>query len=391
MALPAKDVRTERPGSTAEVAELVRSAAGDNHAMLVRGAGTKLGWGHDPVRCDLVVDTTAMDRVVEHAAGDLVVHVEAGTRLAALQEQLVGAGQQIALDAPFGDGTVGGAVATGASGPRRLLYGTPRDLLIGVTVVRADGTVTKAGGKVVKNVAGYDLGRLYTGSFGTLGVVTEAIFRLHPVPRASRYLVASYDDVPDAARAAAAVTGSQQAPTAVEVHRGSRDAAVDVAVLVEGVPAGVDARTTEVTRLLGPATPSETPPPWWGAYAPRDRRIVLRFTFPPGELARALDGVERLTGEWDLPVVVNGSAAGALYLVVPRKARLREHGSGLVRSLRDAAAQLGGTLVVLEAPTATKDAVDVWGPVPAIDLMRRVKAQLDPDRLLAPGRFVGGI
>jgi glycolate oxidase FAD binding subunit len=359
--------------------------------MLVRGAGTKLDWGHDPARCDLVLDTTSMERVVEHAAGDLVVHVEAGVRLSALQDVLAEHGQQLALDAPFGDGTVGGAVATGASGPRRLLYGTPRDLLIGVTVVRADGVVAKSGGKVVKNVAGYDLGRLLTGSFGTLAVITEAVFRLHPLPRASAYLTATYDSPPEAGRAVAAVVGSQTAPTAVEVHRATRTGPVDVGVLVEGVPAGVDARTAAVAALLGESEAAEQAPPWWGAYAPDDRSLLLRLSAPPGETAAVLTAVERLAGEWAVDVSVNGSAAGTVFVAVAGGTPLREGGSGLVRSLRDAAGQLGGALVVLDAPAATKDALDVWGPVEAIDLMRRVKEQLDPGRRLSPGRFVGGI
>ena len=381
----------EQPSSTADTARVVSAAAASDRALLVRGAGTKLGWGHDPARCDLVLDTTAMDRVVEHAHGDLVAHVEAGVRLSDLRRALAEHGQQLALDAPFGDGTVGGAVATGASGPRRLLYGTPRDLLIGLTVVRADGVVARSGGRVVKIVAGYDLGRLLTGSFGTLAVVTEAIFRLHPLPRASAYVTCSFDAPGDAARAVAAVVGSQTVPSAVEVHRSVRGGPVDVAVLVEGVAAGVDARAAAVAALVGAADVTGATPDWWGAYAPDDRQLLLRLSVPPGRLAEALAAVDRLTGEWGLDASLSGSAAGVLYVSVARGSALREDGAGLVHSLRDAALRLGGALVVLDAPDATKDAVDVWGPVEAVDLMRRVKAQLDPARLLAPGRFVGGI
>ena len=385
------DAPVERPSSTAETARLVSAAAARDTALLVRGGGTKLGWGHDPARCDLVLETTGMDRVVEHAAGDLVVHVEAGTRLSALQRQLAEQGQQLALDTPFGDGTVGGAVATGASGPRRLLYGTPRDLLIGVTVVRADGVVASSGGKVVKNVAGYDLGRLLTGSFGTLAVVTEAVFRLHPLPRAASWVTSRHDSAADAVRAVGAVVASQVVPSAVEVHRAARGGPLDVGVLVEGVPAGVAARAAAVADLLGDGAPSRTAPDWWGAYSPGGHELLLRLSFPPGRLGDVLAAVDRLSGEWELDTSVNGSAAGVVYLAIPSGSALREGGSGLVRSLRDAARRRGGALVVLDAPDATKAHVDVWGPVEAVDLMRRVKAQLDPARLLAPGRFVGGI
>src|SRR5215471_9643571 len=196
------------PATIAEASDLLRAAAAHDLAVVPRGGSSKLGWGAPPRRCDLVVDTRAMDRVLEHAAGDLVVRVQAGVGLAQLGEVLAGAGQQLALDPPpysapppaAGDAaayawqgaTVGGVLATGAAGPRRLRYGTPRDLLIGITVVRADGTVAHSGGKVVKNVAGYDLGKLFTGSFGTLGLITEATFRLHPLPAERRWVTAKF-------------------------------------------------------------------------------------------------------------------------------------------------------------------------------------------------------
>ncbi|MDP9443186.1 MAG: FAD-binding oxidoreductase, partial [Actinomycetota bacterium] len=174
-----------RPGSTREAAEVLRVAGQHRLRVVARGAGTKLDWGAAPAGLDLVVDTTALTGIVEHAAGDLVGIARAGTPLADLQEQLATAHQQLALDAPVPDATLGGSIATNTSGPRRVLYGTLRDLLIGITFVRADGVVAKAGGKVVKNVAGYDFAKLLTGSYGTLGLVTEAAFRLHPLPAAS--------------------------------------------------------------------------------------------------------------------------------------------------------------------------------------------------------------
>src|SRR5262249_47931660 len=157
-----------------------------------RGSGSRLGWGVPPDRCDLVVDMLRMDAVVEHTAGDLVAKVQAGARMNHVLGVLAAAGQGIALDVP-GAGTVGGWGASGV-GRRRLRSGSPRDLLIGVTVVRADGTVARSGGKVVKNVAGYDLGKLFAGSAGTLGLITEATFRLHPLPRARAFVSRTFPD-----------------------------------------------------------------------------------------------------------------------------------------------------------------------------------------------------
>ncbi len=206
------------PASTAEAAALLRAAAGSGLAVVPRGAGTGLGWGLPPTACDLVVDLTAMDQVIEHAAGDLVARVQAGVTMAQLAAVLAGAGQQLAVDAPA-EATVGGVIATGTAGPRRLRYGSPRDLLIGVTAVRADGVIAHAGGKVVKNVAGYDIGKLLAGSQGTLALITEATFRLHPVPDAVAYVTAEFGP----AQRAAAVTAVQAAaasallPSAVEL------------------------------------------------------------------------------------------------------------------------------------------------------------------------------
>ncbi|HEX5301045.1 MAG TPA: FAD-binding oxidoreductase, partial [Streptosporangiaceae bacterium] len=163
------------PASTQEAADLLGAAAAAGLAVVPRGAGTGFGWGAPPSRCDLVVDLRAMDQVIEHGAGDLVVRVQAGMTIGQLASALASAGQELALDVPA-EATVGGVVATGTTGPRRLRYGSPRDLLIGLTVVRADGVIARSGGKVVKNVAGYDIGKLFAGSHGTLGLITEATF-----------------------------------------------------------------------------------------------------------------------------------------------------------------------------------------------------------------------
>ncbi|MGH3322479.1 MAG: FAD-binding oxidoreductase, partial [Streptosporangiaceae bacterium] len=204
------------PGSVEEARDLMRMAAEHRLVVVPRGAGTKLTWGIAPHACDLLVDTSHLDRLLEHAAGDLVCRVEAGLPMARLAETLEPARQQLALDVPVPGSTVGGVLATGTSGPRRLLYGAARDLLIGITVVRADGAVARSGGKVVKNVAGYDLGKLYTGSYGTLGVIVEAAFRLHPLPTAHRYITARTSH-PGAA--VHAIMSGQLAPAGLELDR----------------------------------------------------------------------------------------------------------------------------------------------------------------------------
>ena len=175
------------PASVDEVSAVLRLASDSGLAVVPRGAGTRLQWGVAPSQCDVVLDLTRLDGLVEHTSGDLVAVAQAGMRLDDLQARLASAGQWLAADPPR-RGTVGGLVATAATGPTRLLHGPVRDLVIGTTMVRADGVVAKSGGKVVKNVAGYDLGKLLTGSYGTLGVVVQVAFRLHPLPETSRWV-----------------------------------------------------------------------------------------------------------------------------------------------------------------------------------------------------------
>ena len=338
-----------------------------------------------------MLDTRRLTGVVEHAAGDLVVVVRAGTPVEELQGKLAPAGQQLGLDAPLPGATVGGTVAVGTSGPRRMLYGTARDLLIGVTVVRPDGVVARAGGKVVKNVAGYDLGKLVAGSYGTLGLVAECAFRLHPLPAATAVVRRRVAGPPEAGRLVAAVLAAQVVPSALELNA-PNGGAVEVAVLVEGVPAGVAGRAAAIRRLLGgDAVVADTLPDWWSAYPWRAGGVGLKLTAAisgvPGLLAAARGTRER----YGVPLAIRGSAGtGVLYAGMSGAADPAAV-AGVVFDLRVAAHEAGGRAVVLTAPTAIRDRVDMWGPIDGLPLMRRVKEQFDPAARFAPGRFVGGI
>jgi glycolate oxidase FAD binding subunit len=361
------------PASTEEAAAVLTEAARRDLAVVIRGAGTKLDWGNAPERLDLIVDTHRLTGIVEHAAGDLITVVRAGTTMGELADGL--AGQQLALDTDR-DATVGGTVAVNASGPRRMLYGTTRDLLIGITVVRPDGKVARAGGKVVKNVAGYDLGKLFTGSYGTLGLITECAFRLHPRPAASAVVRKRFADP---AAAVAAVLGAQVVPSALEIDA-PPGGDVEVAVLVEGSPAGVRDRAAALEKLLGGDT-EEGLPPWWGTRPWGDGGTGMKLTAP---LSRVPDLVAA-AGE----VALRGSAGtGVLYAGLSADPATTV---GAVERLRAAAIRAGGHAVVLTAPPAVREIADMWGPVAALALMRRVKDQFDPDHRFAPGRFVGGI
>jgi glycolate oxidase FAD binding subunit len=243
------------PASTSEAAVLLRAAAGLGLTVVARGSDSRQHWGAAPVSCDLIVDTRRLDRVVEHAAGDLVVTTQAGVRQDDLAAVLATAGQRLALDSSSADqrepaGTVGGMIATGAAGPLRYRFGGPRDLLIGITVVRADGTIAKSGGKVVKNVAGYDLGKLFAGSFGTLGLITEATFRLHPMPETSTWITAQCRDPDRAAEVVRVMADAPLAPSAIELDWPSAAESIAVSVLLEGDQASVAGRADRMMALL---------------------------------------------------------------------------------------------------------------------------------------------
>lgn len=378
------------PATTEAAAAVLRIAAEHGLATVVRGAGTKLDWGGPPERADLLLDTTRMAAVEEHAAGDLVVRVQPGLRLADLNRRLADAGQRLAVDEVVPGTTVGGLVATGVTGPLRFGFGGVRDLLIGVTVVRADGSVTRSGGKVVKNVAGYDLGKLYTGSYGTLGVLTEAIFRLHPLPGTAAYVSASVA-ADGLAAALAAITGSQLAPSAVEVDRADPAGPATVVVLLEGVADGVPARAEHAARALGGGTVSPEPPPWWARLPATAGDTLLKLAVPLSGVAPLLRRVAEVASAAGLPVAVRGSAGtGLLYASVPAAAPAAEV-ARFVGELRSTLDGLDGAATVLDAPTAVRSTVDMWGPTRGLQLMRRVKQEFDPGRRLAPGRFVGGI
>jgi glycolate oxidase FAD binding subunit len=389
------------PISTQKAAELLRAAATLNLSVVPRGSRTRLDWGMPPRSCDLIVDTSRLDAIIEHAAGDLVVRVQAGLRLDDLQAKLASAGQRLALDPP-GGGTIGGILATNAAGPLRFRYGAPRDLLIGITVVRADGTAAKSGGKVVKNVAGYDLGKLFAGSYGTLGLITEATFRLHPLPATSTWVTLDCPNPTSAQRATEAIAASPLVPSAVELSWPSAAAPITIAALLEGDEASVDERAERMRALVAErrdggiaGQPVIQGGPRPGGPAP----ILLRVACWPGQLTKVLGVIGRAAASSQLDPDVAGSAgAGVLEVTVEHDAPAASV-ADFVAAVRAGLAELStgngppnmASAVVVNAPDAVRRALDMWGPVPSLGLMRAVKDQFDPGHKMAPGRFAGGI
>jgi len=368
-----------RPTDVQEVVAVLRQVQRDRHSVLAVGGRTKTGWAPPPSSADLVIDTTGLDRIVEHTAGDLVVVAEAGVRLETLQDQLGSAGQWLALDPPEQGATLGGILSANASGPRRLRYGTVRDLLIGCTVVLADGTLAHAGGKVVKNVAGYDLGKLYTGAHGTLGVVVSTTWRLHPVAPARRAVVLDLPDPLAAGPLAVAVARSTLTPSAVELQATTGGSGVLVLVF-EAIAESVTSQADAAVTLLGGGRQTDELPAGFGARPGGADHLVLRLAYAPAALPTVLAA---------LPVgtdVTASACTGVAYAALPAGQ------VGELPGLREALRPHDGTAVVLSVPPAALGELDHWGPVgDSLELMHRVKDRFDPERRMAPGRFVGGI
>jgi glycolate oxidase FAD binding subunit len=382
-------LRSETPQDAEDAAELLRACAADGIAVRFAGAATK-DWGHPGGDGGLRLWTSALDTVVEHNRGDLTAVLQAGVPLRALDQLLADAGQMLALDPPPGAGdaaTVGGAVAAADSGPLRHRYGAARDLVLGMTVALSDGSLARAGSKVIKNVAGYDLAKLFSGSFGTLGLITEVTVRLHPRPPDHATAVGATDDPALLQDAALALAGSSLEAQALDVRweageglalaRFAGIAATEQAAAAERLlgASGVQARTVEDDAAL------------WTAQRAGQRSAegaVVRVSGRPTQLADACAAAEAAGA-----TLVGRAALGLWWIALPAAAP-GELVPAIAR-LRDA---LGPSpCVVLDAPAAVRAQLDPWdhSDDSALVLMRRVKARFDPTATCNPGIFVGGI
>ncbi|MBI4507261.1 MAG: FAD-binding oxidoreductase [Chloroflexi bacterium] len=384
------------PQSVAEVSAALRVAGAAGLAIIPAGGLTQLGLGAPPRRSDVLLDLRALAAVVEYAPEDLTATVQAGMRLVDLRRLLAERGQFLPLNPPLpDDATVGGILATNAHGSWRARYGALRDLLIGSRVVHGDGLVSHSGGKVVKNVAGYDLNKAWVGSLGTLGVVVEATFKLQPLPAARGWSEAAFADVAAAVGAAGRLARAPLPYLGAELLTPRAAAAVGLAaehlLVVEwGGPAAAVARCQREWPALAHAAEArragdrQAAPPTatWGSAD----EVVLRASLPLGHVVPLLAELE---SQWPAAGAVAQALTGTIRAAGPLELG---PGAPLVRHLRGFATALGGWLVVERAPLALKEQVDVWGP-PAgpLELMRRLKQAFDPAGIMNHGRFVGGL
>jgi glycolate oxidase FAD binding subunit len=396
------------PRDIEELSEMMRLASGERWRVIPAGAGTWLEMGARPTPFDLIVSTAKMNRALEYEPADLTATLQAGAPLAAFNRTATEDRQFIPLD-PFGDerSTVGGVIATASAGPLRCAYGTPRDWLIGAAVVHADGRITRAGGKVVKNVAGYDLCKLYVGSFGTLVMIAEASFKLRALPSCEKTVVFYSRDAESLCSLVARITDSDVQPAAMELISPSDEATTPLdaehfalALRFLNEAETIDWQVEEAARL-GPGLRNATlgrsdADEFWRAYqesetSPR-AEFILKLSALPADLNAFIADINRATPR---PRLRAHAANGVVRLHGDDRwldgLKTEERLSKLAEIRRLAQAR-GGQMLILRAPDEIKSQIDVWGEVgPGRGLMRALKEKFDPEALLNPGRFVAGI
>ena len=405
------------PTSVQEIQEILQFAVNQNLSVIPAGAGTKLGIGNLPQKVDIVLTTTRLNSVVEYEPADLTVTVESGIRLRDLQIELAKHRQYLVLNPPSADRcTIGGIVATNASGSFRLRHGTARNQVLGLRVVQADGTVVKSGGKVVKNVAGYDLNKLYIGAFGTLGIITEVTLKLSPIPVQQAILTADFQNVQDAANTGLAIVGSQTLPMFVNLFvnsdptRAKTEPPADenkpmLVVGFGGDPETVAWQLTQcqgimeqngaigVTIVKGESVQHlQEAVQEFSADDKNTESVVAKLNLKRTDLAEFATQI--VEANWTRNVQIMallGSGVVSINIPVASDTDYQSLAEALTQ-LRQTAMSKQGNLIIEIAPAELKRHIDVWGSVEGtLSLMKQIKAKFDPTGLLNPGRFISSI
>lgn len=382
---------TIEPATPSELARVLALANEHHLTVAPRGAGTKSSWISTTQPAKIVFSTRRLDRVLEHASGDLTATIEAGCTLRTLQSELQNRGQRLPLDPLWPEqATLGGIFATADSGMLRSSFGGPRDLILGVTVALADGTLARSGGKVVKNVAGYDLPKLFTGSFGTLGIITQLTLRLHPIPEATEVLHFDVEGIENLSRFIAAMTTASLYVVGVQ-YIATPKRSVRVSIRIEG---SQEAIRSKIDRVAEAATTAGANPS--SEQSPLTREdlfheeipfVVCRTSLLRTDLATMLASLEELSHECSLSwrFIAQHCGVGLLQLACNAPAALMQ----ATQSIRARIASLGGTASIL---AYSRDLVEVLTSSPANcqppALVRRIKETFDPNGIMNPNRFL---
>jgi glycolate oxidase FAD binding subunit len=382
------------PGTAEQIAEVLRFANENGLSVVPTGGGSKLGWGNR-VAPEIFLDMKRMNAVREHAWQDLTCTVEAGCAWAAMERDLAQHGQMVALDPLWPErATVGGVTATNDSGTLRLRYGGLRDLIIGMTIVLAEGTIAKTGGKVVKNVAGYDLHKLMTGSFGTLGVITEVNFRLHPVEqRAEEWTIEGGTEALSALMMR--VLASTMQVSAMQMRGMQRESANGLGGRLDirfcGSADCLARHREELKTMAGNLSVAAADDGVWDARkklidnAEARDGLVFKATMLPGQIAEA----HKRLAAWGGETICVTQACGIMTAALLDR---YTYANQLIGELRESLRASGGSVAILRMPETMRGEIDVWDcRSDSLPLMREIKRRFDANRVLNPGRFVGGI
>ena len=394
------------PNTIEEMSSLLSAADREGKTVVPWGGGTAMGLGNRATGCDLVISTSRLNRILEHEPSDLTVVVEAGITLGTLQEELGERGQFLPLDPPLPDrATIGGILSANSSGPIRAQFGAIRDRLIGIKVVNPNGDVTKGGGKVVKNVSGYDMNKLYTGSLGTLGIIVEAAFKLSPLFKQTRTLVVSCKTPAEAGALANGLRGAEVTPVALQLIGGEELGVPEgyrVALQLGGLREAVERQARSVVELCESngcgveRKDNEGSEEVWSRVRDAGRRpdspatMIIKATCLPSDAVTLVERLQHISGEaFALSCnMVNGVVYGHWW----DDGLATDALEARVTSVREITGELNGHCVIEVCPRELKERIDVWGlEGPQVYLMKRIKEQFDPNGTLNPGRFVKGI
>ncbi len=383
------------PADAADVARVLSACNKSGLTVIARGGGTKISWGNPPRKADVILSTARLNQVLEHASGDMTATVQAGCTVADLQARLAQNGQRLAIDVLCPSrATIGGILATNDSGPLRHAYGSLRDCLIGITVVLADGTIARSGGKVVKNVAGYDLPKLFIGSMGTLGVIVEATFRLYPLARVTRTLSFAEPTTGGLRKMLEAVADCSALTSAIQINA-TANAPARMSLLIEAHAQAIADKDKQICAALAGCGAEEIDSEdgvWTESEAIFELpdSCVCKYATLPSHLPDFFDQLRVVASKRGVHwrAISQAFGIGLLQLSSTEPARVVD----AVTDLRTQLSPIGGSLILLTAPISVKSAIDVWGdPGDSLPLMKRIKEQFDPKNTLSPGRFVGGI
>ena len=398
--------RIELPDTESDLQQILFSETPQQ--LILAGNGSKLGMGNRPEKVDLLLSVARLNGVIEYVPDDLTVTVEAGMIFSDLQNLVAEQEQFVPLDPPYSrNATAGGIVATNSSGSLRHQYGATRDLVLGLRVFLADGTAIKSGGKVVKNVAGYDLNKLFVGSFGTLGVISQVCFKLYPKPETERTMLLTFDTAKDAATFGREIHATQLLPAFLNLSlNGLPTTEIDQPCLLVGIDGSAETVSWQIDQISQMAKHKTTGLDTYSdeqsknlRLAARDfpvnpnlspNRLVCRVNLRPSDLPNFIDTV--LESVDVLPQIMALVGKGVIHLAFLHP---NDHPTDLVNTihnLRTQAVANRGNLVIESAPVEVKEQIDVWGEVGAtLGLMKQIKSELDPNYRLNPNRFVGQI